>query len=94
MGDKLDRSKPLHGGAGLGLLARIDSQKPRPSGARDVSLASAIRYVVEELSGDKRPRAVVHTATALLFINEIEALYEQSEFPKAHLTKKAVRSQG
>jgi hypothetical protein len=44
---------------------------------------SAIRYVVEELSGDERPRAVVRTPTASLFINEIEALYDQPEFPKA-----------
>jgi hypothetical protein len=50
---------------------------------RDVSVASAIRYVVEELSGDERPRAVVRTATASLFSNEIEALYDRPEFPKA-----------
>ena len=61
---------------------------PEPGGAaalhcRDISLASAIRYVVEELSRDERPRAVVRTATASLFINEIEALYDQPEFPKA-----------
>jgi len=46
-------------------------------------VASAIRYVVEELSRDERPRAVVCTPTGSLFINEIEALYEQPEFPKA-----------
>ena len=61
---------------------------PEPGGAaalpyRDISVASAIRFVVEELSGDERPRAVVCTPTGLLFINEIEALYEQPEFPKA-----------
>jgi hypothetical protein len=50
---------------------------------RDISVVSAIRYVVEELSGDERPRAVVRTPTASLFINEIEALYGQPEFPKA-----------
>jgi len=50
---------------------------------RGVGVASAIRYVVEELSRDERPRAVVRTATASLFINEIEALYDQPEFPKA-----------
>jgi hypothetical protein len=50
---------------------------------RDISVASAIRYVVEELSAGERPRAVVRTATVSLFINEIEALYEQPEFPKA-----------
>ncbi len=58
---------------------------PEPGGAaalpcRDISVASAIRYVVEELS---RPRAVVCTPTGSLFINEIEALYDQPEFPKA-----------
>jgi len=61
---------------------------PEPGGAaalpcRGISVASAIRYVVEELSRDERPRAVVRTATASLFINEIEALYDQPEFPKA-----------
>jgi hypothetical protein len=65
---------------------------PEPGGAvalpcPNVSVASAIRYVVEELSGDERPRAVVRTATASLFIKEIEALYEQPEFLKARLTK-------
>ena len=50
---------------------------------RDVSLASAIRYVVEDLSGDERPRAVVRTATTSLFIKEIEELYDQPEFSKA-----------
>ena len=61
---------------------------PEPGGAaalpcRDISVVSAIRYVVEELSRDERPRAVVRTPTASLFINEIEALYDQPEFPKA-----------
>jgi hypothetical protein len=46
-------------------------------------VVSAIRHVVEELSADERPRAVVLTPTASLFINEIEALYDQPEFPKA-----------
>jgi len=60
---------------------------PEPSGAalpcRGVSVASAIRYVIEELSPDQRPRAVVCTPTGSLFSNEIEALYDQPEFPKA-----------
>jgi hypothetical protein len=61
---------------------------PEPGGAatlpyRDISVVSAIRYVVEELSRDERPRAVVCTPTGSLFINEIEALYDQPEFPKA-----------
>ena len=60
---------------------------PEPGGAalpyRDVGVVSAIRYVVEEPSRDERPRAVVHTPTASLFINEIEALYDQPEVPKA-----------
>ena len=52
---------------------------------RDVSAASAIRYVVEQLSSDKRSRAVVRTARALLFIEEIEALYGLPEFPRQPL---------
>ena len=61
---------------------------PEPSGAgalpcRGISVASPIRYVVEELSRDERPRAVVRTPAGSLFINEIEALYDQPEFPKA-----------
>ena len=61
---------------------------PEPGGVtalpyRDISVASAIRCVVEELSRDERPRAVVRTPTVSLFINEIEALYDQPEFPKA-----------
>jgi len=50
---------------------------------RGVSAASAIRYVVEQLPSDERSRAVVRTARALLFIDEIEALYGLPEFPKA-----------
>src|SRR4051812_11372862 len=51
----------------------------QPGGAatlpcRDVSVASAFRYVVEEPSGKGRPRAVVPTATASLFSYQIEAL--------------------
>src|SRR5215212_9772654 len=49
---------------------------------RDMSAASAIRYVVEQLPSDERSRAVVRTARALLFINEIEALYGLPEFPR------------
>ena len=61
---------------------------PEPGGAaalpcRGISVASAIRFVGKELSGDERPRAVVRTAMASLFINEIEALYDRPEFPKA-----------
>jgi hypothetical protein len=46
-------------------------------------MASAIRYVVEELPDDERPRAVVRTPTASLFINEIEAPYVRPAFSKA-----------
>jgi hypothetical protein len=42
----------------------------------DGSVTSAIRYVVGELSGDERSRAVVCTPPASLFIIEIEALYD------------------
>ena len=61
---------------------------PEPGGVaalprRNVTMVSAIRYVVEELPGDERPRAVVRTPTASLFINKIEALYDRPEFPKA-----------
>ena len=56
---------------------------PEPGGANvlpccDVSVASTIRNVVEELSGDKRPRAVVRIPTMSLFIHESEALYDTS----------------
>ena len=50
---------------------------------RDITLASAIRYVVEQLPPAEKPRAVVRTPTKLLFIEEITALYEQPDFPKA-----------
>jgi len=46
--------------------------EPDPEPARAVMVGK----VVEELSGDERPRAVVRTPTASLFINEIEALYD------------------
>ena len=43
---------------------------------RDLTVVSAIRYVVEQRPDDERPRAVVRTPTTLLFIDEIEALYD------------------
>ena len=55
---------------------------PPPCPARGISVASAIRYVVEELSGDERPRAMVYTPTGSLFINKIEALYDNQSSPK------------
>src|SRR5215210_6264468 len=87
------RGHPLQARGGpmlpIDLEARADVViiPPEPGGAaalprRDVSVASAIRYVVEELSRDERPRAVVRTPTTSLFINEIEALYDRPEFPK------------
>jgi hypothetical protein len=60
-----------------------------PCPARGISVASAIRYVVEELSGDERPRALVYTPTGSLFINKIEALYE-TRVPQSRLAEKAV----
>ena len=50
---------------------------------RGLTLASAIRYVVEQLRPAERPRAVVRTPTKSLFIEEITALYEQPELPTA-----------
>ena len=57
---------------------------------QDVSAACAIRYVVEQLPKDERSRAVVCTATALLFIEEIEALYGLPEFPKPARSRSAL----
>ena len=74
---------PIH----LGTRADVVIIPPEPgrdavTARRDVSAASAIRYVVEQLPSDERSRAVVRTARALLFINEIEALYGLPEFPR------------
>ena len=49
---------------------------------RGLTLASAIRYVVEQLPPAERPRAVVRTPTKSFFIEEITALYERPGFPK------------
>jgi hypothetical protein len=51
---------------------------PSPTARRDITLASAIRFVVEQLSATERPRAVVRTPTRSLFIEEIQALYDLS----------------
>lgn len=61
---------------------------PGPGGraalaCRGVDVEGAVRYVVEQLPEGERPRAVVRTSTMSLFIDEIEALYDQPEFPKA-----------
>ncbi len=61
---------------------------PRPGAGRaatakrDISLASAVRYVVEQMPPEAKPRAVIRTPTQSLFIEEIEALYERTDFPK------------
>ncbi len=64
----------------------VISPPPRSGAARtarrDVTLASAVRYVVERMPADERPRAVIRTPTQSLFIDEIAALYEQAGFPK------------
>ena len=49
---------------------------------RDITLASAVRYVVEQMPPEEKPRAVIRTPTQSLFIEEIEALYERTDFPK------------
>ena len=59
----------------------------------DVSVASAIRYVVGELSGDERSRAVVCTPAASLFINEIRGALRPARVPQSRLTEEAVRLQ-
>jgi hypothetical protein len=74
----------------LGTRADVVIMPPEPGRAaatalRGISVACAIRYVVEQLSTDERSRAVVRTPSALLFSSEIEALYEQPEFPKKRL---------
>ena len=58
---------PARPGAGSASTAR-----------RDITLARAIRFVVEQLSATEKPRAVVRTPTRSLFIEEIQALYDLS----------------
>ena len=42
---------------------------------RNVSLRSAIRYVMELMSPDQKPRAVIRTRTGALGFDEIAAIY-------------------
>lgn len=48
----------------------------------NITLASAIRYVVEVMPDEEKPRAVIQTPLQSLFIAEIEAMYEQPSFPR------------
>ena len=59
---------------------------PASTARRDVTLASAIRFVVEQLSAAERPRAVVRTPTRSLFIDEIQVLYDLSHTAQGPMT--------
>jgi hypothetical protein len=48
---------------------------------RDVSLTSAIRYVMERLPTEARSRAVIRTRSCSLGLGEIAAIYSQPGFP-------------
>jgi hypothetical protein len=57
---------------------------PRPVGAvrapttrHGMTVGEAIRHVVEDVPAEERARAVVRTPTRLLFIAEIEALFDR-----------------
>ncbi len=48
---------------------------------RDISLTSAIRYVMERLATEEKARAVVRTRSCSLGLREIAAIYSQPGFP-------------
>jgi hypothetical protein len=54
--------------------------------SKNLSVANAIRYVMEKLPKEERMRAVVQTASRSLFFLEIEAVYDHPSFPRAHET--------
>ena len=47
---------------------------------RDVSLRSAIRFVMELMEPDQKPRAVIRTRTGALGFDEIAAIYGEARF--------------
>ena len=47
---------------------------------RDVSLRSAIRFVMELMSPDQKPRAVIRTRTGALGFDEIAQIYGEAKF--------------
>ncbi len=49
---------------------------------RDITLTSAIRYVMELMPPDEKPRAVVRTRSRSLQLDEIAAIYQQPSFPR------------
>jgi hypothetical protein len=74
----------------LEMPANVILMPPRPrSGGvsierSNVTLVSAIRYVVEAMPPAERPRAVIQTAQQSMFIAEIQAIYDQPGFPRAY----------
>jgi hypothetical protein len=64
------------------VLPRRARGGPAVTARHDLSAASAIRYVMESLPAEERARAVVQTPAQSMFFLEIEALYEQPDFPR------------
>jgi hypothetical protein len=63
--------------AELVVLSADGGVAPSPTTRHGMTVADAIRHVVEEVPPQDRPRAVVRTPTRLLFIAEIEALFDR-----------------
>jgi hypothetical protein len=63
------------------LSAQGDSERALTT-RHGMTVAEAIRQVIEEVPPEDRPRAVVRTPTRLLFIAEIEALFERMRASK------------
>ena len=57
--------------------AKHVAEHPKSSPVRrDGTIGEAVRHVMEELPTEERHRAVIQTATRLMFFSEIEAIFE------------------
>jgi hypothetical protein len=58
------------------LPARPRSESPRTA-RQNVSVEDAVRYVMEGMPAEQRPRAIVRTSTRLMFFAEIAAIHDR-----------------
>ena len=64
----------------LGVLADRDKAAISTT-RRDISLTSPIRYVMELMPPEEKPRAVIRIRSRSLQLDEIAAIYHQPGFP-------------
>ena len=67
--------------ASLLFLPKSHGEQATP--CKPLSLARAIRYVMEQVPVEEKSRAIIRTSSITLYFNEIAALYDGPNFPRS-----------